>query len=136
MTKNNYLGRVLRALSLAALAGLLLAVCPLAALDDDSPMRTHVETLAAPELAGRMTGSEGAAQAADYIEGQLRKLGAVPVPGQDGYRIPFDYTAGSRDIGSWLAAAVTSDDAAEPQRFEGDRQGSGSLFQRQRGSHR
>jgi hypothetical protein len=76
------------------------------------PMEAHVSTLADSSLEGRMTGSPGARQAAAYVAQQLEKLGILPLPGQDSYEIPFDFTAGSKDIGSTLdlieGEAVTS----------------------------
>ena len=49
-----------------------------------SPTRRHVETLAAPGLEGRMAGTPGEAQAADYLVQELQRLGAKPLPGQAG----------------------------------------------------
>ena len=45
----------------------------------------HVEALAADALGGRLTGSDGAQGAADYIVGQLRTIGATVLPGQSDY---------------------------------------------------
>ena len=58
------------------------------------------QTLASDKLDGRLTGSAGERLAADYIVSQLEKIGARPVPGQTDYRVPFEFTAGSRDGGS------------------------------------
>jgi hypothetical protein len=67
--------------------------------------RAHVTALAASELSGRLTGSEGERRAGDYIIARLKAMGAVPIPGRD-YRHAFEFTAGARDGGSSLA--VTS----------------------------
>ncbi len=67
-----------------------------------SDVRRHVETLASDEFEGRLTGSEGAALAADYIIGQLRSMGAVPLPGQASFRLPFEIISGVNDTGSSL----------------------------------
>ena len=67
-----------------------------------SSTRAHVQTLASDRLDGRMTGSSGERLAADYITSQLKRIGAKPLPGHDDYRLPFDFTAGSRDGGSSL----------------------------------
>ena len=64
--------------------------------------RDHVEALTAPELEGRLTGADGTRAATEYLAKQLRGLGAVPLPGNDGFEIPFDFTAGTRDTGSSL----------------------------------
>ena len=65
-------------------------------------VQRHVEFLAADELEGRMTGTDGARKAADYIAEQLEAIGAQPLPGRDDYRLAFEFTAGVNDIGSRL----------------------------------
>jgi hypothetical protein len=75
--------------------------------------RQHVETLASDKLEGRLTGSAGERLAADYIVSQLERIGAKPVPGQTDYRVPFEFTAGSKDGGSqvglsWRAGQTES----------------------------
>ena len=64
--------------------------------------RPHVETLSADALEGRLTGTTGAHQAAEYIIEQLRSIGAESLPGQEDYRLPFEFTAGVSDGGSSL----------------------------------
>src|SRR5581483_4167424 len=64
--------------------------------------RTYVETLASEKFDGRLTGSAGERLAADYISAELKRIGAKPLPGRDDYRLPFEFTAGSRDGGSVL----------------------------------
>ena len=44
-------------------------------------------------------GSNGERLASDYIVAELQKIGAKPLPGQRDYRLPFDFTAGTRDGG-------------------------------------
>jgi aminopeptidase YwaD len=73
-----------------------------------SPTAAHVEYLASPKLEGRLTGSPGADLAAAYIETELKRLGAVPLPGATGFRAPFEFTAGVTDEGSSLAIAGTT----------------------------
>ena len=69
-------------------------LCVVAPADaGEAQLRADVEFLAGEKLAGRMTGSEGEALAVDYITAQLKQLGAVPLPGIDGYSQPFDFTA-------------------------------------------
>jgi peptidase M28-like protein/PDZ domain-containing protein/PA domain-containing protein len=65
-----------------------------------SRTRTHVETLASPRLEGRLAGSTGEKLAAEYIAGELQKIGAKPLPGQTSFLLPFEFTAGTRDGGS------------------------------------
>src|SRR5436305_13259500 len=61
-----------------------------------SKTRAHVEALASPRLEGRLTGSTGEKLAGDYLVGELKKIGAKPVPGQRDYLLPFQFTAGTR----------------------------------------
>ena len=74
----------------------------LAAQAANQRTRPHVEALAADVLEGRLTGTTGAHQAADYIIEQLRSIGAESLPGQQDYRLPFEFTAGVSDGGSSL----------------------------------
>lgn len=69
-----------------------------------TPTRTkeYVTTLASDHLEGRLSGSVGEQRASDYLVSQLRRIGAQPVPGQTGFTVPFEFTAGTRDGGSWL----------------------------------
>jgi hypothetical protein len=65
-----------------------------------SATRRHVETLASEKLDGRLTGSDGERLAGDYLVSELTRIGAIPLPGLSDYRVPFEFTAGSRDAGS------------------------------------
>lgn len=76
-----------------------------------SRMRAHVETLASPKMEGRLTGSAGEKLAADYLISELEKMGARPLPGTTGFRMPFTFTAGSKDGGTRIA--ITRADQAE-----------------------
>ncbi len=64
--------------------------------------RAIVERLAADELGGRLTGSPGIRMAADYIIEQLGAIGAGPLPGVDGFRQAFSFTAGVTDTGTTI----------------------------------
>ncbi len=68
--------------------------------------RTLVEVLADDEFGGRLTGTEGSTLAADYIIEQLRLIGAVPLPGVEGFKFPFEFTAGLSDGGSRASLMV------------------------------
>ncbi|NKB89016.1 MAG: M28 family peptidase [Acidobacteria bacterium] len=100
---------------LMALAVLTALVAAPAALAQDTAedARRHVEFLADDALGGRGTGTEGAAEAARYLIAQLEALGARPLPGADGFRIPFEFTAGVRDAGSRMAGLRHNWDEAE-----------------------
>ena len=65
-----------------------------------SKTRAHVQTLASDRLEGRLAGSNGERLAGDYIIAELRKAGAKPLPGQRDFRLPFEFTAGTKDGGS------------------------------------
>jgi hypothetical protein len=80
-----------------------------------SRTRAHVETLASERFGGREAGSPGERLAAEYLAGELERVGARPLPGQEGMLMPFQFTAGSRDGGSRLT--VTREGHA-PHSFE------------------
>ena len=65
--------------------------------------KKHVTILASDDMDGRLTGTDGAHKAADYIIQELERLGASTLPGQSSYRIPFEFTAGVQDTGSLLS---------------------------------
>ena len=67
-----------------------------------SRTRAHVEALASERLEGREAGTAGERLAAEYIAGQLARIGARPLPGRADMFVPFEFTAGSRDGGSQL----------------------------------
>jgi hypothetical protein len=70
-----------------------------------SRTRAHVDALASPKLEGRLTGSPGADAAAAYIEKELKRIGAKPLPGTTGFRVPFTFTSGIKDEGSSLTSS-------------------------------
>jgi Peptidase family M28/PDZ domain len=83
------------------LAGVaLLALATAGPQAQASKTRAYVEALASPRLEGRLAGSNGERLASDYLVGELRKIGAKPLPGQTDFRLPFDFTAGTKDGGS------------------------------------
>src|SRR5262245_31213601 len=67
-----------------------------------SRTKTHVQTLASDKFEGRLTGSPGEKLAADYLIAELKRMGAKPLPGMTDFRMPFTFTAGSKDGGSKL----------------------------------
>ncbi len=84
-----------------AASGLIGAVVFTAALHaQGSRTRPHVEALASSRFEGRLAGSTGERLASDYLVAELQKIGARPLPGQEDFRLPFDFTAGTRDGGS------------------------------------
>src|SRR2546426_1018931 len=65
-----------------------------------SRTRPHVVALASERLEGRLTGSNGERLAGEYLVSQLKRIGAKPLPRQSDYRLPFEFTSGTRDGGS------------------------------------
>ena len=71
-----------------------------------SSIRTNVEVLASDAFEGRLTGTTGIQQAAAHIVTELDAIGATPLPGSDGYRLPFQYTGRATDGGTSLRIDV------------------------------
>ena len=96
---------------IASLSALLLVAASVGhharAQDAASRTKAHVMALASGASDGRLTGSEDERRAAEYIVAQLRRIGAVPLPGRTDYRLPFEFSAGARDGGSSIAVAQT-----------------------------
>ncbi len=65
-----------------------------------SRSRARVETLASDKFDGRLTGSPGERLAGDFLITELKRIGAKPLPGLSDFRVPFTFTAGSKDGGS------------------------------------
>ena len=83
----------------------LAASPPRADIADDARLRGMVEFLASDELEGRMTGSAGAEQAADYIAEHLRQIGLAPI-GADDFFHEFEFTAGMTPIEAQTSLAI------------------------------
>ncbi|HSF17088.1 MAG TPA: M28 family peptidase [Vicinamibacteria bacterium] len=66
-------------------------------------LETHVTALASETMEGRLTGTDGASRAADYLVSELKRLGLRPLAGQSDFRLPFPFTAGVKDTGSTLS---------------------------------
>ena len=79
-----------------------------AQVGSESLTRAHVEFLASDALEGREAGSTGERLAAEYLTAQLSQIGARPLPGRGDLRMPFEFTAGSRDGGSHLTIGAGS----------------------------
>ena len=73
--------------------------------------------LASEAQEGRLTGSAGERLAGDYIISQLKRIGALPLPGNNGYRSSFQFTAGAHDGGSTIAVSAAAAGAAAPHTF-------------------
>lgn len=67
--------------------------------------KVYVRTLASDRLEGRLAGSNGEKLAADFLVAELQKIGAKPLPGQTDFRLPFEFTAGTKDGGSAMSVS-------------------------------
>ena len=61
-------------------------------------LRQHVQFLADDALQGRMTGTDGAKRAADYIAAQFMQRNLKPAGEEDSYFQTFEFTAGRKVI--------------------------------------
>lgn len=76
--------------------------------------KLHVERLAAPEMNGRQTGTDGELLATAYVADAFDAIGLAPA-GDDGYFQSFDFTSGvSLDGVNMLAVTTPSGDELEP----------------------
>src|SRR5438270_11268310 len=73
-----------------------------------SKTRAHVMALASEKTDGRLSGTPGERAAAEYLTAQLTRIGAKPLPGKSDFRMPFEFTAGTKDGGSSIAIAGKS----------------------------
>src|SRR6476619_600934 len=96
---------------LASLAAAALAVASVAAQQTASRTRAYVETLASERFEGRLAGSNGERLASEYLVAELQKIGAKPLPGRTDFLLPFDFTAGTRDGGSFVEVQSTRNNA-------------------------
>ncbi len=72
-----------------------------------------IEHLAAPELAGRLTGSPGNRQAAEFLAGRLRELGLEPVAGADSLLEAYTQPVLRREAPAQLVIRAGADEARE-----------------------
>ena len=67
-----------------------------AAVNLSTTLRADVATLASEKFAGRMTGTDGAQQAAEFLAEQLRAAGLRPFGVSNTFFQPFEFNAGVR----------------------------------------
>jgi hypothetical protein len=89
-----------RTLTALALLSLLLPSALHAQTAAPSKTRAHVMALASEKTDGRLAGTPGERAAAEYLTAQLTRIGAKPLPGKSDLRMPFEFTAGTKDGGS------------------------------------
>lgn len=78
-------------------------------------MRQQVAFLASTNLAGRLTGSEGARMAAEYIRDHLRRAGLQPL-GNDWFH-EFEFTAGTRLVTNENRLSIDTHDFEVEKQF-------------------
>ena len=61
---------------------------------DPADLRRHVDVLAAPELGGRLTGTEGERAATGYVAAAFRAFGLEPAGDDGDYFQTYEFTAG------------------------------------------
>ena len=67
-----------------------------------SKTKPHVDCACIRPARRPDVGSQGERLAADYLVSQLKRIGARPLPGAADFRLPFDFTAGTKDGGGQL----------------------------------
>ncbi len=80
-------------------------------------VRAIVSHLASDELEGRLAGSRGAELAADYIAGQMKRVGLQPVGTNAGFFQPYDFNAGARVLTNANRLIITPSNGS-PMEFE------------------
>src|SRR5581483_7241987 len=105
---------VMRTYTLRISTGALVIACSaLSAVADGQDTKAYVRTLASERFEGRLAGSNGERLAADFLVGELQKIGAKPLPGQADFREPFEFTAGTKDGGSGLSIRYAAQGGVE-----------------------
>ncbi len=85
---------------------------------DVGELRRDVTTLASERFGGRLTGTDGERLAREFLVTELKRIGAKPLPGQQEFALPFEFTAGARDSGTTVsvegkARALSFSDSGE-----------------------
>ncbi|MFW5680887.1 MAG: PA domain-containing protein, partial [Pseudomonadota bacterium] len=97
-----------------ACALLLLAALPVAAQGfDASDLRTHVDVLADPELAGRLTGSAGERAATAYVAEHFAAAGLEPAGTEDWFH-DFTFVTGIEPVAGNRLRVDRGGDVGEP----------------------
>ncbi|MCS6904704.1 MAG: M28 family peptidase [Bacteroidia bacterium] len=83
----------------------------------ENRLKAHIQFLASDALEGRMTGTAGAAQAAEYLTKQLIELGFEPYT--QSYKIPFEFLADLQipETGNYLQLLLEKGKKATPLPF-------------------
>jgi hypothetical protein len=90
--------------STAVVTSLLALAAPrAAAAADPARLKTNISTLASERFGGRLTGTDGERLAREFIISELKRIGAKPLPGQRDFALPFEFSAGARDVGTTVS---------------------------------
>jgi hypothetical protein len=100
-------GRLLTSTALAAFT-FVLAGPHAARAADPARLKTDISTLASERFGGRLTGTDGERLAREFIVSELKRIGAKPLPGRRDFALPFEFTAGARDVGTTLSVSGKS----------------------------
>lgn len=85
-------------------------------------LHTHVEYLASDALEGRLTGSPGSRQAAEYIATQLQEAGLAPAGDNGSFFQDFDFNAGVKVVTAENHLRMASSaDGATPLSFTAEK---------------
>lgn len=79
---------------------------------------THVSYLASDDLEGRMTGSQGARKAADYVAARFKEAGLQPLGDQQTYFQEFDFPAGIELVPEECTLSVLAAETGQPPRAQ------------------
>ena len=93
------------------------ATAPISAKD----LRAHVDFLASETLEGRLTGSEGARKASEYLSEQLHAIPDVKPAGDDNtFFQSFDFSAGTKIVANETSLVITSNENSSALELEKD----------------
>ncbi|HVS13413.1 MAG TPA: M20/M25/M40 family metallo-hydrolase [Thermoanaerobaculia bacterium] len=93
----------LATLAISAAASAQAATAPESSAAPAPRLVGDVTWLASPDREGRLTGTESERQVAEFLARSLEEAGAQPLPGADGFLVPFEFTSGTADDGSSIA---------------------------------
>jgi hypothetical protein len=98
---------------------------PLSPAISAADLRAEVNFIASDECEGRLTGSPGAARAAQYIAGAFGDAGLQPISRSEGFFQPFDFAAGVSMVPGKsemrVVEQIAASDAGGNQRCELDK---------------
>ena len=86
-------------------------VAELAPEISEADLRAHVSLLASDALEGRLAGTPGAKQAAEYLADRLRGAGLKPWPAVTDFFQPFEFNSGANILTNRNALSLTASNA-------------------------